>query len=346
MATANTLTGGGTMLDAAKRIGADGQQLMVVDVLSSQTFMQDAFWVEANDFTTHHYMQTLSEPTGTDTVINQGIVWEIGTERPVTEIIQGLESYSKIDARILADEPDPVGYRRAKDVECVNGLRKSVDDRILYGGTSVHVAGGSSAVSPYQITGLHPRFNKISGITYNQLQGTQYWLPNVVSAAGSTANVQSSVWVVKWGKDGLFMTYPRSGRGFIDVKPRPDTTIILDSSNNPYEIEITHFSIKFGLCVGDWRNVLRMCNINKATDSKPWTSDLMISLLAVLPDTDWTGLVLYVNRTVWQQILLEAKNDSNVFHFDEAPWGTKTPYFMGIPIKPVDRIASTEPVIS
>jgi len=344
MAT-NTLTGIVTMLDAAKSIGANGSQLAVVDVLSMQTFMQDAHWEEADDFTTHHYMQTLSEPTGSDTVINQGITWEVGSERPVTETLQGLESYSKIDTRILKRRPQPQQYRAMKDTETVRGMRKTVDDRVLYGNSTVGVAGNNNAVSPDQILGITPRFNKISP-TYDQIQGTQYWPSNVVSAAGSTANVQSSVWAVKWGPTGLYFTYPREGKGFIEVEPMPGETIVYDANNLPYKAEITHFEIGFGIAIGDWRNVQRMCNINKATDTKPWTSDLMVQMLAQFPDPDWSGIVIYANVTSYIEMLQEAKNNANSFHFDEAPWGEKTAHFMGVPIKRADRIANTEAVVA
>lgn len=337
MAT-NTRTGIATLADAAAEIGADRNQLQVVDVLSQKTILGDAHWVQANDFTTHHYAQTLSEPQGTDTIINQGVTYEIGTERPVTEIIQGLESYSNIDARILKMHPNPAQFRRQKDTQTVRGLGKSVDDRLLYGHTTL---GATTSVTPAQILGLQPRFNKLTP-AYNQIQGIQYWPTNVISATGSASNVQSSAWAIKWGDDGLFLTYPREGKGFIEVDPKPSTTFLFPATGKAYEAWITHFEIMFGLCVGDWRNIQRMGNIDS---THKWTSDLMIQLLAGFPD-GWDGVTLYVSRTDWVYVQQEAKNNANSFHFDEAPWGGITPYFMTIPIKFADRLVQTEPVVS
>lgn len=344
MAT-NTVNGFATMVDAAKSIGADGTQLSVVDVLSSQTVMRDAHWEEADDFTTHHYMQTLSEPSGSDTVINQGVAWEMGTERPVTETLQGIESYSKIDTRILARRRDAAGYRASKDLETLRGIRKSVDDRVFYGGTTIGVAGNNNAVSPDQILGFHSRFDALAP-TYNQLQGTEYWPTNVISAGGSTANKQTSVWAIRWAPDGVYLTYPREGKGFIQVEPQPDATIVYDGSNRPFKAEITHFQIGFGVCVADWRNIQRQANINKADDTKPWTSDNMVTMLAQLPDPDWSGVVIYANIPAYVEMLQEAKNNANSFHYDTAPWGEKVAHFMGVPISRADRIANTEPVIA
>lgn len=339
MAT-NTRTAQLVAIDA----GLHKNAMTVIDVLSEKGFYRDAHWVEANDYTTHHYLQTLTEPHGSNTVYNVGVAWELGTDAPVTEVIQGLMSYSKMDVKILEDHPNPAKLRQDYDKKAMRGMAKGVDSRVLYGNSTV---GNYSSVSSAEILGLHSRFGKISGATYNQRAGSNYWNVNVVSAAGSTSNVQASAWTIKWADDGLFMINPRGGKGFVDVHPLPEPQVIVDSNGYAVEWEITRYSISFGLGVGDWRNVQRICNINKATDSKPWTSALQVQVEAWMPDGE-EGAIIYVNRTVWQQILNEAMSNSNVFHFDEAPWGgvTKVPYFGAAAISPVDELVSTEPVIS
>ena len=347
MAT-NVLTGIRTMAEAAKSIGAHGNELAVVDVLSQRTpMLQEGHWEEANDFNSHHYLQTLTEIQGTDTVINVEVSWEEPTMKPVTEIIQGIESYSKADSRIVRMQNNAEQYRRTRDNLRIKQLGKAVQDRMLYGNSTT---GLTTSVNPAQVTGIIPRFSKISGVTYNQLVGTQYWPLNVVSAGGSTANSQASALAIKWGPDGVYFTYPRGGKNFIqaeDVSARYGGPILITSSTGAYEAEISHFSLSFGIAVADWRAVQRICNINKATDTKPWTSTLQVQLLAAFPDADWTNVVLYVNITTWTEMLQEALSNTNSFHFDDAPWGgSPTVYFQTIPVRLCDRMVNTEPVVA
>ncbi len=345
MATPNTLTSVVTMAEAAKGIGDQGQMLPVIDILSSGTpFIEEGHWEMSTDFNSYHYDQTQTDVVGTDSVVNQGIAWEVPTSRPITEMIYGLESALKIDSRILRRHPHPEEFKRILMERFLRGLTKSWHDRILYGNTTL---APTSSVSPSQAVGLHLRFNVISAATYNQVQGTVYWPLNVVSAAGSTANVQSSAWAIKWGLDGLHFAYPKDGQEWIEVDQMPELQLVYDASNNPFRADVTFFNIKYAICVGDWRCVQRLCNIEGVT-SKLWTSTLQVQLLGGFPfdGSDWDGVVIYVPRFVWIEMMTEALANTNSFHFDTAPWGKKTIYFQDVPIRVVDRIVRTEPVIS
>lgn len=329
------------MAEAAKSIGASGEQLAVVDVISQGTpLMEEGHWEESNDFNTYRLLQTMTEAVGTDAIINQGVNWEVNTLRPVTEIIQSLESALKIDIRILRKQKNAEEYKRIQAELFLRGLSKSFHDRVFYGNTGI---GQTTAVTPDEIVGLHPRFSHIAGVTYNQIQGTQYWPVNMFSAGGVAAGAQASAWLVKWGKDGVFFPFPRDGQDFINIEDMPEIQLVYDANNKPFRAEVTFFSIGFGLCVADWRCVQRICNIDA---THRWTSDIMVEAMAGLPDTDMSGVVCYVPRFVWVQMSQEAKNNANSFHFDEAPWGKKTVYFMDIPIRVCDRLVNTEPVIA
>ena len=342
MAT-NTLTSKLTALQVGEKLGSGRMVMDVIDILSEKLIYRDAHWVEANDRTVHHYLQTLSEPEGSDSVYNVGVAWEIGLDSPVTEILQGLETYSRVDVRLLEDSGDPTGLRKNLDAKAIRGLSKGVDSRVFYGNTTI---GKHTAISASQILGLAPRFNSLSP-TYNQIQGTQYWpIINVQSAGGSTANAQASAWTFKWGDDGVFMLYPRDGKKFVEARTL-NPQVITDANGNAVEYEITHFSIGFGIGIGDWRNVTRLANINVATDAKPWTSDTELNLMACFPDgaDGRDNVQMYVDRKTWVSVQQEAKSNANSFHFDDAPWGGITPWFMTIPISVADELVDTEPVV-
>ncbi len=330
-----------TLAEAAKTVGPSGEMLAVVDVISQGTpVMEEGHWEESNDFESYRLLQTMTEAIGTDAIINQGVNWEVNTLRPVTEIIQDLESALKIDIRILRKQKNAEEFKRIQAELFLRGLGKSFHDRFFYGNTNI---APTTAVSPDEITGLHSRFNSIAGIQYNQIQGVPYWPVNVFSAGGNTGGGESSLWLIKWGKDGVFFPFPRDGQDFINMEDMPEIQLVYDSNNRPFRAEVTFFSMGFGLCVADWRCVQRMCNIDL---THPWSSDIMVSMIAGLPDTDTAGTVAYCTRAVWIQAIQQAKNNVNSYHFDDAPWGKMVPHFMDIPFRVCDRLLPAEPVIT
>ena len=344
MATPNTLTSVMTMAEAAKGLGDRGNMIPVIDVISQGTpFIEEGHWEMSTDFNSYHFMQTMTDVVGTDSVVNQGVSWEVPTSRPITELIYGLESALKIDSRILRRHPQPEEFKRVLMERFLRGLTKSWHDRILYGNTAI---APTTSVTPSQPVGLQSRFNAILAATYNQIQGTAYWPLNVISASGSTANGERSAWLIKWGLDGMHFAYPKDGQEWIEVDQMPELQLVYDSSNNPFRADVTFFNIKYAICVGDWRCVQRIPNIDA---SHALTANLMAQALSNIPyeGEDWgANLYFYVGRTDWLTMLQLAISNANSFHFDEAPWGRKTTFFQEVPMRVVDRIVSTEPVVS
>ena len=142
-----------TLAEAAKTVGPSGEMLAVVDVISQGTpVMEEGHWEESNDFESYRLLQTMTEAIGTDAIINQGVNWEVNTLRPVTEIIQDLESALKIDIRILRKQKNAEEFKRIQAELFLRGLGKSFHDRFFYGNTNI---APTTAVSPDEITGLH-----------------------------------------------------------------------------------------------------------------------------------------------------------------------------------------------
>ena len=334
-----------TMIEVAKSIGAQGNDLYLVDTLSQRVpFLEEGYWMEADDFQSHHFMQALTEPVGVDSVVNIGVGWDVYAQTPVTELIQGIEDYLRIDMRILSKRRNPEQYLKQQTDGFIRGLVKTIHDRILYGnyiGTSGSTAvgvGPSTSIggaSPFRIIGLATRYNTIA---------TNPWY-NVTSNAGSGANAQSSTWAIVWGQDGAFFVYPHGGQNFVKVEDL-GMQLVYDSNNKPYTAYVIHFIIQFGLCVADPRKVQRLANI---TTSAAWTSTNQLKALGQLPD-GLDGAVLYVPRFVFTQMQIDATGygiaNSAKFYTKEEVWGHQQSMFQGIPIRMVERIATNEAVVS
>jgi hypothetical protein len=330
-----------TMIEVAKSIGAQGNDLALVDTLSQRApFLEEGYWMEADDFQSHHFMQALSEPVGVDSIINVGVGWDVATQTPVTELIQGLEDYLRIDMRILSKRRNPQQYVKQQCDTFVRGLTKTIHDRILYGnyvGTSGSTAVGVGpstsigGVSADRIQGLATRYNTIA---------TNPWY-NVTTNAGSGANAQSSTWALVWGPDAVFFVYPHGGQDFVKVTDMGEQ-IVYDSNQKPYQAYVVHFLIQFGLCVADPRKVQRLANINTTAY---WTPTAQLKALGQLPD-GLDGAVLYVPRFVFTYMQVDALLGSNKLYTKEEVWGHQQQTFQGVPLKMCERIATNEAVVS
>lgn len=314
-----------TMAEVAKTLGADGNELAFVDTLSQRTpFLEEGYWMEADDFNSHHFSQALSEPSGSDSVNNVGVAWEVANVVPVTEIIQGIESWLRIDLRTLRRKRNPEQYITQQVGIFINGLKKTIHDRILY---------GNNATYPDRITGLQPRYN---------LSASAPWA-NVTLAGGHTATTQSSAWTLKWGPDAVYFVYPHGGQDFIKIEKYPDE-IVYDPSGNPYKAYCVHFEIHFGLCIADPRKISRLANI-EGTDHA-WTADLQLNNWASFPDQDTEGCVLYVPPFVYTEIQVAAMDRTNVLYGSSEIFGRKVMDFQGVPIIPCGRLTKTEAVVT
>ena len=331
------------MIEVAKGIGAKGNQLALVDTLSQRTpMLEEGYWIEADDFLSHHFMQALAEPVGVDTIVNVGVGWDVYTETPVTELIQGLEDYFRIDMRILKKKSDPQKYLKQQIDAFVRALTKTFHDRVLYGnyigangvsntavgvGPSTSIGGASAA----RITGLMTRFNTIA---------TNPWY-NVITNSGTGAAAQASTLALKWGEDGVYFVYPHGGQNFIEVEDLGQV-LVYDSNRNPYTAYVVHFIISFGLCVADPRNVQRVANI---TTSAYWAPTPQLKALGQMPN-GLEGAVLYVPRFVYTYMQVDALLGTNKLYTKEEVWGHQQDMFQGVPVRMLERMATNESIVA
>ena len=313
-----------TMMSVAQRIGPDGVQMAIVDTISYKTpFIEEGYWHEANDFNSHHFLQVVSKPVGTDSVANKGIAWEQAVTRPLTEPIQGLEVYSRIDIRILGRERDPEAFRSAQALLDASGLKVTFHDRMLYGNNSIY---------PAQVNGLFTRYPNLT----NPVTGLPQ--PNVTDNGGRIGNAQSSTWAVKWGLDGLFFVYPRGGQGWITSDDMGVQLVPDDQNLTPareYRALVTCMGIHFGVCAGDDRCVQRLANIDATAT---WNPNAQMNALGLFPDDNYDNVVLYVPRRVWQQMNQSAANKTNVVLSWGEAWGGPVVFFFTVPTRMCERI--------
>jgi hypothetical protein len=301
--------------------------------------------MEANNFNSHNYMQTLSKPQGSDVRVNLGYTWENPVTLPAVAPVQGIATNTKIDTVLLSRERDPQGFRMARDLLTISGLKNTVHDRIQYGNASMF---------PDQINGLWSMFPNLAS-------GGQIG-PSVIDNGGRIAPGvggagETSTYSVKWGPGCVYFVYPRGGRDFIVIKDGGEQ-LVPDNSTPPkyYWAMVTTFIIQFGLVVEDPRYVQRVANIDVGTGalatwanpqnganptwagSTPNSAPAQIAAYSQFPDDNLDGVVTYTSRPVWTQMNIALESKSNVWLSKDEAWGRRVLHCHMVPVKLCERI--------
>lgn len=318
-----------TLVELAKRTN-NMNLLTIAEVLSRKNaILNDMFWVEANQLTSHKITQRQSLPSGTWRKINKGVAAEASQTKQIVEPIGMLESYSKVDAALVRLAPNPQQFRSDEDMAFVEGLGQTMATALFYGDLDAN---------PEQFDGLSSRYGALAD--------------SPVFGAGGAGSDLASVWVIKWGEaaDGTHAIYPRNSRTMgIQVTDLGEDTV-QDADGNEYQAFRTHFLWNAGLCIRDDRSIARIANIESAgttnnfLDTSNLTEDILIAALNQFVDLGNT--VIYANRTMKTQMDIRAKDKTNVNYFIDSVFGMPTVHFQGIPIRLCEALLITEDAVA
>ncbi len=318
-----------TLPDVLRTRAPNGQHMSAVDVLSGKyPFLEEMYFTEANDTTSHEFLRTTSEPSGSLVRLNEGAPFSAAAVVPVREQMARLEANAQIDERILVKAPDPVRYRREREAMHFRGMVKQYHNLIFKGSILTDARG---------IDGLERRFGTLA-------------TGSVVSNGGSGG---SSVWLIKHGPEGFFGFYPKGSDAGIKEEDWGRETAY-DISGNPFKVLRTHWSWEFGLGVADLRSVKRLCNI-AASSSNSFFEDgtkvqkgeyALIDLIEAMPEGSTDGAAFYCGPTMMAQFRKRLNDKSNLYVTMDTVWGRPMLHFMGVPIIRVDTLTADEATVS
>lgn len=315
-----------TLLDLLKGHDPDGNVARIINILWQHGDMiKDAKWFEANDFTTEQVTQALYEPTGEFGVVNKGVGYSAAKTKQVKEDIAILETYSRFDERVLKRTRDAELFRAQRNEMVIRGMAKTFNSTILYANRNLE---------PEKINGFLPRFSTLAELTA---------APSGKSAGGAAAGAVTSIYAVRWGKDGVYCAYPRGGKGTI-VEEDLGRQLIQPSASTAFTAVVSHFGINFALCLADPRSFQRLCNVMPTGAANIFNEDDLIDLLENMPDLNDT--VIYVPKAVKVQMMIALKNKSNVNYTMENAWGSPNLHFYNVPVRRLDQILTTEAVMA
>lgn len=337
-----------TLIDVAQREGPDGKPLFLAEMLSQyNAILDDAPYVEANEKTGHEFGFRDSIPGGAWRAYNMGVGYSKSTAGKARVGIGTLAAYSQIDRDLAEDSGDPEGFRESEDIAFMEGLGQTWAQTLFYGNT---------VANPAQFMGLAPFFNTKSTATAKNAT-------NVIDGGG-VGSSNTSIWLIGWNEGTFYCVYPRAGKAGLNMEDKGDTVPGYDSLGNRFEAYTSYFRWRGGLVPQDWRNGVRIANIDTTAAglSGPNPPDLFMMLAQAMylppalgkrqsnitqtdaPRDRSVGVrpVIYLNRTGMHWLHVQAARDRNVLLRIEDYAGMPVDGFLGIPVKLVDQLVNTE----
>lgn len=325
-----------TLLDLTSRLDANGNLAPIAELLNeTNEILDDIPWYEGNLLTGHKTTVRTGLPAPTWRKIYGGVQPGKSTTSQVVETCGMLEAYGEVDKALVDLAGDKAAFRLSEDRAQIEGMSQEFTDTLFYGDTTTE---------PESFMGFSPRYNNQSANNGDNI---------LTSAATPDGSDNSSIWLVVWGQNTVHGIYPRGSVAGLQVTDKGQVTAEnIDGSNGRAEIYRTHYRWDCGLCVRDWRYVVRV-NIDaedlvKNAASGPDLIDLMSQAIDLIPNINGGTPVFYANRTVRgfirRQIMNKTVNSTLSIEQLTRPNGAsiRVPMFDGIPIRRCDALLSTE----
>ena len=318
-----------TLADIAKRLDPDGTIADIVELLAeTNEVLADMTFVEGNLPTGHRTTVRTGLPDATWRMLNYGVQPSKSTTKQVDDTCGMLEAYAEIDKKLADLNNNTATYRLSEDRSFLEAMNKEMADTLFFGDTTKY---------PERFLGLAPRFSTLTLASAASAE-------NVVNGGASSGTSNSSIWLVGWGQNSVHGIYPKGSKAGFQHKDLGEETLT-DAAGGRYQGYRTHYQWDIGLCVRDWRYVVRICNIPKTIGTTNLI-DLMVEASELLPSLNGVRPAFYMNRTMRTNLRKQLANKSNVnLSIDEAA-GKKVLAFDEIPVRRCDALDFSEGVIA
>lgn len=332
--------------DWARSRAPNGSAAHVAQLLSQCNQMfKDMIWQEANMPLAHKITVGVGLPQGTYRQFNQGVAFSKMITAQLQFGVTELTAYSGVDRSIAELWGDIEKYRYQQDMAHIEGISQQVSTALCY---------ANEGVNPGQITGFMPLYGTVNA-------ATAYNAANVIDGGG-TGSDNSSILYTNFGDTTTYGLFPKGTPSGIIYENKGDVRALYDVNNQQFEGYTSYFRIKFGLCVNDWRYNVRIANLSTAALNGTTPPDIFRLLSNAMgkipassrrvfnaPETDdptdpKPGVmpVIYVNRTIQENMDIQAIRDKNVLISMKDYAGMPVIGFRDIPIRIVDSMLASE----
>lgn len=317
-----------TLADIAAATGPGGGIAPIVEILSQvNECLDDMSFVEGNLPTGHRTTIRAGLPTPTWRKLYGGVQPTKSARTSITDSCGMLEAYAEVDKALADLNGNSPAFRLSEDKAHLEGISQEVARTLFY---------GNEGVTPEAFTGFAPRFNSLSADNGD----------NIIDAGG-TGTDNTSVWLVVWGPDTCHAIYPKGSKAGLQHKDLGEVTIEnADGANGRMQAYRTHYRWDVGLCVRDWRYVVRIANIDVSDMADPASAKTLVTHMIKaserIPALGTGRACWYANRTVRTALRLGIQEKTvTTLTFDSVA-GKRVTAFDGIPVRLADAILNTE----
>jgi len=324
-----------TLTDVAKRLDPDGKVAKIVELLTeTNEILDDAVWLESNLPTGHRTTVRTDIPSPVWRRLNYGVKPTKSKTTQVDDTIGMLEDYAEVDKDLAMLNGNTAEFRMSEDRPHIEGLNQTLSTTILYGDTTV---------DPEKFMGLTPRYNVLAINTTKIGNANAQTYGEHVIGAGGTGSDTCSIWLIVWGPNTVFMTFPKGSKAGILHEDLGEVTLF-DDDGGRFQGYRTHYQWKAGMCVRDWRYVVRIAN--EEADGTTFDYKNMVKALYRIPTLGMGRAAFYMPRQIMAQVAIDAAEKSNAALSLNEVFGKRVVSFWGVPLRQVDSLLLTETAIT
>lgn len=324
-----------TLSDFAKRLDPDGKIAAIVELLTqTNEMLTDAVWVEANQMTSHRTTVRTDIPEPVWRKLNFGVKPTKSRTQQVDDAIGMLEDYAEVDKDLAMLNGNTAEFRLSEDEPHIEGMNQTLAETMIY---------GDQTVDPEKFTGLAPRYNVLT-INTTKVGGdvAQTYGEQVINAGGAGSDL-TSIWLVLWGPNTVFMTFPKASTMGLKQQDMGEVTLF-DDEGGRFQGFRTHYQWKAGMCVRDWRYIVRIANVE--SDGSNFNYQDMVQAIHRIPTLGRGRAAFYMPRQIMAQVAIDAaEKANNALSLDET-FGKPIVTFWGIPLRQTDAIVLTESAVA
>ena len=326
-----------TLMDLANATDPDGGIADIVEILNeTNEVLDDMTWIEGNLTTGNRTSIRTGLPTPTWRKMYGGVQPDKGSQAQVDDTCGMLEAYAEVDKALADLSNNTAAFRMVEEKAHLEGLNQEIVDTMFY---------GNEDSEPEAFTGFSPRFNDLSADNAD----------NIIAGGGSGSD-NASIWLVVWSPQTCFGIIPKGSVAGLQRSDLGEVTIedASDGSNTGrMQAYRTHYRWAAGLCVRDWRYVVRIANIDKSNLTKDASSssadlpDLMFQAMTQIPNLSLGRAAWYMSRNTMSFVRRQctAATSSSTLTIDNVG-GKMVTNFSGIPLRRCDSLSADEALVS
>ena len=318
-----------TLADASATHSEDGKPLPIAELLhKTNPAMNDVPFIESNSATGHKILARQSLPEVFKRRINRGIQ---PTKSDFGSVIEGFGLFSglgQIDSKLVDLQKDKARFRMIQNTGHIESLGQAFFASLFY---------GDPLVDPADFLGIAPR--------YDSLVTTERTAVQIIDGGGTGTGL-TSIYLVGWGEGSVQGIYPQNSRAGIIHKDMGEE-LVDDADGGKYPALRDWFELDAGVAVEDYRNIVRIANIDLDLLTSDATSgaaitDLMTAAIESLNNPEGLNPVFYLPRKVRTFLRQQITNKANVWLSMKEVAGQKVVAFDGYPVRRVDAISENE----